>query len=82
VRVRLVDDLLVVRVRDNGCGFQTGPLCRGEKPSHGLRGMRERAERAGGRFQLRSTPGNGTTVDIGWPVAPPPAATEETPCVN
>jgi signal transduction histidine kinase len=82
VRVRLVDDSLVVRVRDNGCGFQTGPLCRGEKPSHGLRGMRERAEREGGHFQLRSTPGGGTTVEIGWPVAPPPAETEETKCVN
>jgi signal transduction histidine kinase len=29
--------------------------------------MRERAEAAGGRFELSSTPGSGTTVDFWMP---------------
>jgi signal transduction histidine kinase len=48
----------VVRVADNGCGF-SGP---GRDGGLGLTGMRERARLAGGQLDVRSAPGEGTTV--------------------
>lgn len=47
-------------VSDNGRGFDAGAA----DPGHwGLIGMRERVERAGGRFALLSRPGEGTRVE-------------------
>ncbi len=49
----------VARVQDDGCGFS------GAAPSgHGLTGMRERAALAGGSLDVRSAPGDGTTVEL------------------
>jgi signal transduction histidine kinase len=49
---------LRVRVSDDGKGFD--PNLRTE--GFGLTGMRERAELAGGTFELRTAPGSGTTI--------------------
>jgi nitrate/nitrite-specific signal transduction histidine kinase len=39
-----------------------------EKEGHfGLRGMRERAARIGGKFTLASSPGSGTTITLAVP---------------
>ena len=49
----------VARVQDDGCGFA------GAAPSgHGLTGMRERAALAGGSLDVRSRPGDGTTIEL------------------
>ena len=59
---------VAVRVRDDGHGFELPPPdARPERGHFGLVSMRERAEAAGGRFALASTPGNGTTVDFWIP---------------
>ncbi len=50
----------VVRIADDGRGF-IGP---GREGGVGLTGMRERARLAGGRLDVRSTPGEGTTVEL------------------
>jgi two-component system, NarL family, sensor histidine kinase UhpB len=50
----------LVRIADDGCGF-TGP---GRDGGVGLTGMRERARLAGGWLDVRSTPGEGTTVEL------------------
>lgn len=51
-----------VQVADDGSGFVLGQE-RGPSEGHfGLAGMRERVERLGGRFDVRSTPGDGTLV--------------------
>jgi two-component system, NarL family, sensor histidine kinase UhpB len=50
----------VVRIADDGCGF-AGP---GREDGLGLTGMRERARLAGGQLDVRSTPGEGTTVEL------------------
>jgi signal transduction histidine kinase len=60
----------VLEIRDNGVGFRL--------PDHwidlarqghlGLVGMRERAEAAGGRLQILSRPGEGTTVRVSIPL--------------
>ena len=50
-------------VCDNGIGFDTSTT----KPtSLGMRIMRERAEAIGADFQISSTPGAGTCVDVTW----------------
>ncbi len=50
--------LLRVCVRDDGCGFDPDAPSEG----FGLLGMRERAELAGGKLDLSSAPGGGTTI--------------------
>jgi signal transduction histidine kinase len=54
---------LVLTVSDDGCGFdpRQGEL---QSDHHfGLKGMRERANRWGGKFRLTSAHGNGTRVE-------------------
>jgi signal transduction histidine kinase len=59
------DRRLLVRVADNGCGFD--PAVVAKKRGFGLLGMRERAIALGGKMQIESTVGNGTTVSIDLP---------------
>jgi PAS domain S-box-containing protein len=63
-------DALVLRVRDNGRGFDVAEDVAG----HGLLSMRERTRGLGGRLQVSSGPGQGTTLTVSIPVtgqAPP-----------
>ena len=50
----------VVRVRDNGSGFETDDPNAGQ----GLKNMRSRAASIGGVFSLRSAPGRGTAIEV------------------
>lgn len=68
VRVARQGALLCLSVADDGQGFNpTQPLTAGEH-HFGLRVMQARAARIGGRLELRSAPGQGTTVTLYWPV--------------
>ena len=59
---------VVLRVRDDGAGFDLPERDAPAEPGHiGLVSMRERAEAAGGRFKVSSTPGSGTTVEFWMP---------------
>jgi signal transduction histidine kinase len=59
---------VALRIRDDGAGFEVPALDAPAEPGHiGLVSMRERAEAAGGRFAMASTPGSGTTVDFWMP---------------
>jgi signal transduction histidine kinase len=59
---------VAVRVRDNGGGFDLPAPDAPAEPGHiGLLSMRERAEAAGGRFSLSSSPGSGTLVEFWMP---------------
>ncbi len=49
---------LVIRVEDNGCGFQPSAAERG----NGLGNQRARMERIGGTVELNSAPGQGTRI--------------------
>jgi two-component system sensor histidine kinase UhpB len=53
-----------VTVTDDGAGFHPGGLSDGRS---GLAGMRERAMLAGGKLELRSTPGAGAVVELTLP---------------
>ena len=59
---------VALRVRDDGAGFDLPEPDAPAEPGHfGLVSMRERAEAAGGRFAMSSTPGSGTTVEFWMP---------------
>lgn len=63
VRVELerLDGSARLKVVDSGCGFSES-----ERPGRGfgLVSMRERIEELGGRFQVRSRPGDGTRIEV------------------
>lgn len=64
VRVQAVEDGVRVTVEDDGAGFDTAALTPGV---HGLAGMRFRIESHGGRLQVESQPGEGTTITAELP---------------
>jgi signal transduction histidine kinase len=65
-------DQLALRVTDDGCGFVPNDRTDASAGEHwGLVTMKERTTRIGGRFEIRSSPGSGTTVEA---TAPLPAA--------
>ena len=67
VSLRVADGGVLGVVRDNGEGFDVAE--RSNLPGHlGLLALRERALMAGGRYQIDSTPGVGTTVEFWIPL--------------
>jgi signal transduction histidine kinase len=60
--------MVVLEVVDDGAGFDPGQCSRGR--CLGIQGMRERASLAGGTFEVRSTPGGGTSVVARLPLGP------------
>jgi signal transduction histidine kinase len=59
VEISAEEGALVLEVRDDGEGFDASAAPRGR---WGMTTMRERAEAAGGSFELQSKPGAGTVV--------------------
>jgi signal transduction histidine kinase len=59
---------LSIRVSDNGVGIPAPLISHGKDGHYGLRGMRERAERIGGKLKVISSANSGTeiTVVIPW----------------
>jgi signal transduction histidine kinase len=63
-------NLFRLRIRDDGKGMAPDVRKRGERIGHwGLGGMRERAERLGGKLEVWSEPGAGTEVDLRVPAS-------------
>ena len=58
-----------LRVHDDGVGFDPAAPPPPEAVRFGLRAMRARAERLGGRFSVASRPGAGTQITAAVPVA-------------
>jgi two-component system sensor histidine kinase UhpB len=61
VELRRADGRKMLRVTDDGCGFNDAAAA---SPGLGITGMRERARLAGGRLRVRSRPGRGTVVEL------------------
>ncbi|MDP4264417.1 MAG: PAS domain S-box protein [Bacteroidota bacterium] len=59
---------VILKVSDNGKGFDTNGT--GDKKTLGLLGMKERAMMMGGKFEIISEAGNGTTVIVSVPLIP------------
>jgi len=66
VEVQYLDDLLRVFVRDNGCGINSEAVQKKSDSHWGLRGMRDRAETIGARFEIRSRSATGTEVELSF----------------
>jgi NarL family two-component system sensor histidine kinase YdfH len=66
VRVEEMDTQLCLEVRDDGQGFEPEAV---EAGHYGLLGMRERARLAGGRLDVTSKNGQGTTIKVYLPVS-------------
>jgi signal transduction histidine kinase len=74
VRASLVqeDESILLVVQDDGIGFCESELSN-TLGSLGILGMKERAQFCGGNVQIKSSPGNGTTVTVRVPVDIPRA---------
>ena len=70
IGVREEDDDIVLSLRDNGVGFDTEAP--GPEGHFGMAMMRERAQVGGGRFEVESTPGQGTAITVQIPQVAPP----------
>ncbi|MBI2239037.1 MAG: hypothetical protein HYU54_11020, partial [Actinobacteria bacterium] len=69
VLLQPMDGGILVRIRDDGLGFDADSL-NGPAPGHlGFTAMGERAQCAGGRLRIDSTPGVGSSVEFWLPVA-------------
>jgi signal transduction histidine kinase len=51
-------------IADDGVGFVPGPGEESQVGGFGMKTMRERAEALGGRLQVTSAPGQGTTIEV------------------
>ena len=67
VALELTDRDVVVTIRDNGAGAAASDLSRPR--SHGIAGIRHRIQVLGGRLDISSVPGRGTTVRATVPLA-------------
>ncbi len=70
---------VALKVRDAGRGFDVSSAVSEQDGHFGLMGIRERAKRLGGRFQLDSAPGRGTQVFVEIPVPADASALERNP---
>jgi signal transduction histidine kinase len=61
------DHSIVLRVFDNGVGFNAETICKGN--TLGILGMRERASIVGGKLEIKTAPGNGTEIFVSVPAA-------------
>jgi len=64
VEVKYFPDVLIMEVRDNGCGFNTEESKDARQGHFGLLGIRERVKRLQGEFTLLSYLGIGTTARV------------------
>ena len=68
VRMELAGGAMLIAVEDNGQGLGTGLSAEG---ADGLRNMRERLAAVGGKCEIQSAPGAGTTVRFTLPLPLP-----------
>lgn len=72
-------DEVVLRIKDDGAGFDPALHLEQSSGCFGLLGMRERAREVRGELRIHSQPGSGTEVSVTVPsgTAPAPTATRE-----
>jgi PAS domain S-box-containing protein len=70
VRLKSAADRLTVSIRDDGVGFDVNDVRAraSDAGSIGLSSMRERVAMAGGRFEIQSSIGHGTSIRASFPV--------------
>lgn len=68
VNVAERDGRIEMVVADNGRGFNLNEVTTHREGGMGLLGIRERAELLGGTLMIRSTPGDGTRLEVAIPI--------------
>src|ERR1019366_102000 len=69
VKIQKLDDVIRMEIKDDGKGFEPEPALSGKKNKRlGLLGMKERMEMVNGHFKIVSAPGQGTTVQVQFPL--------------
>jgi two-component system NarL family sensor kinase len=69
ISLAAVDGEISLAIRDDGAGFDLRDLAKRVSEGHiGLQSQRERIESVGGRVEVASTPGRGTSVEIHVPM--------------
>jgi signal transduction histidine kinase len=68
VDLRMTGGRLEISVRDEGRGFSLSDL--GQNGGLGIRSMEQRARLLGGKFEIHSEPGKGTTLEAWVPLKP------------
>jgi signal transduction histidine kinase len=68
IQIRMQEDkgVFSIEVSDNGCGFETSAMVRG----NGLDNMERRLQSVRGSCSVESRPGAGTKVTLTFPLAP------------
>ena len=69
VELQYNDESLVLRVLDDGRGFNPEHVVAEADGHYGLVSMRERAEEIGGGFKISSSVGRGTEVEAVVPIS-------------
>lgn len=72
-------NLLELRIRDDGCGFDPEAMRRREDRGVGLTGMQDRLALFGGQLVVSSAAGRGTTISATLPVTIHPERTRRSP---
>ena len=76
----LEGEIVGLRISDDGVGFNPAKVTsRGRYAKFGLTSMRERAELSGGKFEIRSTQGAGTTISVIWKIEQLASASDSDP---
>ena len=68
VKVDYRPDSILLRVSDDGQGFDVDRASRPTNGHFGLQTMRERAEQVGGKVRITSSIGMGTDIEIAVPL--------------
>ncbi len=71
------DDRIIVRVSDQGVGYDPAAALAGRQRGLGLISVRERLSLIGGTFEMRSAPGGGTLAKLTAPLMTGEPATRE-----
>ncbi len=77
VDLKMAGDRLEVTLRDEGCGFDSKRLR--ENEGLGIRSMEERARSLGGKFEIHSESGKGTTLKACLPLTPDSGVAKKPP---
>lgn len=64
VRLSQVNGVVEMSISDNGRGFEMENVDMINQ--FGLQGMRARTEMLGGKLEVESWPGRGTTIQLAW----------------
>jgi PAS domain S-box-containing protein len=71
INIRKLPASMAMEIRDNGKSFSVERTLQANSGKHlGLLGMRERVEMVGGTFAVKSSPGQGTKVQVEIPFGP------------